>query len=302
MMKNAITNYAKNILKIDAIGFSPAEILAEDICNYHQFLQEKNYGDMYWLKTRQSLRDNPKQLLPQANSAIVIGINYFNVKPLKDYELSIYANQLQDYHLWVYQKVKSLARFLNSSYHDTNRYFVDSAPLLEKVLAKYTNIGWQGKHTCIVSKEFGSWLFLGVILTSLQLPADNPHKNLCGTCTKCIEACPTQALSPYKLQVNKCISYYTIEHQTDIPKELHSKFGKKIFGCDACLQACPFNKWQKISKHQASSYNPKFPKTLQDFIKLDPNNFNQIFKDTPLKRTGFTKLMRNIAIIRNNSK
>ena len=299
-MKAAITNYAKDILKIDAIGFSPAEILTADLSNYHKFLQEKNYGDMYWLQTRQLLRDNPKQLLPQANSAIIIGLNYFNVKPIKDYEISIYANQLQDYHLWVYKKVQTLAKFLNTTYQDTNRYFVDSAPLLEKTLAKYTQIGWQGKHTCIVSKEFGSWLFLGVILTSLQLPADTPHKNLCGTCTKCIDACPTKALSPYKIQVNKCISYYTIEHKTDIPKELQSKFGKKVFGCDACLQACPFNKWQKVSKHQASSYNPQFPTTLQDFIKLDQNNFNQIFKNTPLRRTGFSRLMRNIAIISNN--
>ena len=300
--KNKIIDYALNIIKIDAIGFTKPEIPAFDLENYKQYLKEKNYGDMLWMETRFELRANPKMLLPSAQSAIVLGFNYFDeTKIKKDYEISLYANQKIDYHKWVYSKIKLLSIFLNQEFKDENRFFVDSAPILEKVLAKQTHIGWQGKHTCVVSREFGSWLFLGVLLTNLLIEEDVPHQDFCGSCTKCIDACPTGAITPYKLDVSKCLSYLTIEHKDVIPELFHSALGDKLFGCDDCLRACHFNKWQKQSTFEEIYENQKYPQNLIAVLQMSELDFENIFKNTPIKRTGYKHILSNAIIIAKNS-
>jgi epoxyqueuosine reductase len=301
-IKLDIIKYAKS-LKIDAIGFCDTNIPQEDLLNYQEFLASGNYEDMLWLESRREIRMNPLLLNPQAKGIIVLGFNYFdNTKEQKDYQISIYANQKRDYHKWVYAKIRELAEYLTNNYGDTNRYFVDSAPVLEKVFAKKTAIGWQGKHTCIVSREFGSWLFLGVILTSLDIIPDVPHGNFCGSCEKCLVACPTGALTPYKLEVKKCLSYLTIEHKHNIPQDLHGALGNRIFGCDECLVACHFNKWQKQSNWSEVYENPNYPKTLIDLLNMNEEDFIKIFSGTPIKRTGYLHILKNIIIVAQNSK
>jgi epoxyqueuosine reductase len=297
MIKENIIEYAKNILNIDAIGFCKPEIPTEDLTNYREYLAKKNYNDMLWLKTRQALREDPKSLMPSAKTAIVLGVNYNkSIKSEKDFQISEYADQQEDYHLWVYHKAKNLATYLKQIYGANSRYFVDSAPILEKVLAKQTSIGWQGKHTCIVSPKFGSWLFLAVVLTDIEISTDTPSKDYCGKCTKCLDACPTGALTPYKLDVKKCISYLTIEHKTAFPEDMISKLDNKVFGCDDCISACYFNKFSTPTKHHITQNNTNFPKDLISFLLLKEDDFKLVFKNTPLQRTGYTALLRNVLI------
>lgn len=298
-IKQKIIDFSQSI-GIDVIGFTAPIIPQADIDNYLEYLDSKNYGDMTWLETRRELRLDPLKLHPPTKTVIMIGLNYFDsTKPKYDYEISIYANQQIDYHSWVYEKAKMLSEFL-VTLGGKNRHFVDSAPILEKVFAKKTSIGWQGKHTCVLSTKFGNWLFLGSILTSLDIEPDEPHRDMCGSCTKCIDACPTQALSPYKLDVKKCLSYLTIEHKGEIPAELHAKFGNKVFGCDDCLQACHFNKFEKLSEHEEVAYNEKFPKSLEEFKILNDETFAETFHKTPIKRLGLTNLLRNVKIALGN--
>lgn len=301
-IKLDIINYAKN-LNIDAIGFCDTNIPEQDVLNYQEYLASGNYQDMLWLESRKDIRLNPLLLNPNAKNIIVLGFNYFDsTKEKKDYQISIYANQKKDYHKWVYGKIKELSQYLSDKYGDSNRYFVDSAPVLEKVFAKKTSIGWQGKHTCIVSRDFGNWLFLGVILTSLSIEPDEPHKDFCGSCEKCINACPSGAITPYKLDVKKCLSYLTIEHKGNIPQDLHGALGNRIFGCDECLVACHFNKWQKQSNWSEVYENPNYPKSLIDLLNMGEEDFVSMFSGTPIKRTGYLHILRNIIIVAQNSK
>ncbi len=303
MIKSSIIEYATNTLKIDTIGFCKPLIPQEDLENYRQYLAKKNYNDMLWLKTRQALREDPKSLMPSAKTAIALGFNYNkNIKSEKDFTISEYANQQKDYHLWVYDKAKELASYLKETYGANSRYFVDSAPILEKVLAKQTGIGWQGKHTCIVSPKFGSWLFLAVILTDMEIDTDTPSKDYCGKCTKCLDACPTGALTPYKLDVKKCISYLTIEHKTSFPEDMISKLDNKVFGCDDCISSCYFNKFSPPTEHYITKNNPNFPKDLINFLLLKEQDFKTVFNNTPLKRTGYAALLRNVLIALINTK
>ncbi len=300
-IKQNIINKSKE-LGIDSIGFCSPDIPKADIDNYLEYLKLNNHHHMDWLKTRKHLRLDPNALHEGTRTVIVLGLNYCDHnKPEYDYEISVYANQTIDYHHWVYDKAKLLVKYL-ADLGGNSRCFVDSAPILEKVFAKKTNVGWQGKHSCIVSREFGSWLFLGVIFTNLEIPFDQIHKDLCGSCRKCIDACPTGALSEYKLDVGKCISYLSIEHQGEIKKELANEFGNKIFGCDECLKACHFNKFEQPSKHPETNYNQNFPKSLAELNEISEEKFMEVFHKTPIKRLGLKRLKRNIAIIENNTK
>ncbi|MDR2008539.1 MAG: tRNA epoxyqueuosine(34) reductase QueG [Alphaproteobacteria bacterium] len=298
-MKQKIIDYAHG-LGIDAIGFTTPEIPAEDVAEYLEFIESKNYGDMTWMESRAELRLNPLKLHPPTKTIIMIGVNYFDSqKPKYDYEISIYANQQLDYHTWVWEKARDLAKFLDGLGGES-RYFVDSAPILERVFAKKTMIGWAGKHTCVVSRKYGSWLFLGSILTSIELEPDIPHKDMCGSCTKCIDACPTKALTPYHLDVSKCLAYYTVEHKGEIPADIAAAMETKIFGCDDCLAACHFNKFATQSQHREVAFNERFPKSLEEISSLNEESFGEIFKKTPLKRLGLKNLLRNVDIAIKN--
>ncbi len=267
---------------------------------------------MDWLEARAHQRVSPLALWPQAKSAIALGMSYAPaVDPLALAELpdlgriSVYA-QGGDYHKTVKKALKGLARWLVDRAGGELKVFVDTAPVMEKPLAQAAGIGWQGKHTNLVSREHGSWLFLGVILTSLELEPDRPagHGQHCGSCSRCLDACPTQAfLGPHRIDARRCISYLTIEHDGPIAHEFRAAIGNRIYGCDDCLAVCPWNRFA-----DAAAANRTFlPRAelaaprLSDLLALDDEAFREMFSGSPIKRIGVKRMIRNCLIAAGNS-
>jgi len=199
--------------------------------------------------------------------------------------------------------LKHLAQFIVARHGPEVKVFVDTAPVMEKPLAQRAGIGWQGKHTNLVSRQHGSWLFLGEILTTLEIPPDAPHEDHCGTCTRCQEICPTQAFpAPYKLDARRCISYLTIEHQGPIPHEFRKQIGNRIYGCDDCLAICPWNRFAQTSRHAKLQARPDLTApTLAELATLDDAEFRQKFSGSPIKRIGRDRFIRNVLIAIGNS-
>src|SRR4051794_5633336 len=267
---------------------------------------------MGWMETRAHRRVSPLALWPEARSAIALGMSYAPAAdPLALAErpelgrISAYA-QGGDYHKTVKKGLKALARFIVDRHPSELKVFVDTAPVMEKPLAQAAGIGWQGKHTNLVSREHGSWLFLGVILTSLELQQDSPAEQgvHCGSCRRCLDACPTEAfLGPHRIDARRCISYLTIEHDGPIPEELRSRIGNRIYGCDDCLAVCPWNSFA-----EAGAANRAFlpraelaaPK-LADLLALDDASFREMFAGSPIKRIGRNRMIRNCLIAAGNS-
>jgi epoxyqueuosine reductase len=222
--------------------------------------------------------------------------------------ISVYALG-QDYHDIIKKRLKALARWLISQAPDSElKVFVDTAPVMEKPLAEAAGLGWQGKHTNLVSRTHGSWLFLGALYTTLDLTPDTPHADRCGTCTRCQTACPTQAFpAPYRLDARRCISYLTIEHKGPIPHEFRAAIGNRIYGCDDCLAACPWNRFARAAadfKGHDSPFQPRAELTtprLADLLALDDDSFRTIFAGSPIKRIGRSRMVRNAAIAAGNS-
>lgn len=305
MIKTAIFEQAKS-LGFDAVGFAPATLDARHGDNLKRFVDEGRHGTMAWMETRQAERSSPQGLWAQAKSVIVLGTNYGpsqppELKPDGTATLSCYA-QNRDYHDLVKKRLKQLGRWMAQEFGCELKVFVDTAPVMEKPLAQQAGIGWQGKHTNVVSREFGSWLILGEIFTELDLPPDAPEVDHCGNCTACLDACPTGALSPYEIDARKCISYLTIEHKGDIDPALAAKMDNRVYGCDACLAACPWTKFTKV--HTEPWFQPRAelvaPK-LSDMAKLDDTSFRQLFSGSPIKRIKVDNFLRNIEIARQNS-
>jgi epoxyqueuosine reductase len=264
------------------------------------------------MEARAHHRVSPRALWPEAKSAIALGMSYAPAtNPLALGErpdlgrISVYA-QGGDYHKTVKKALKALARFIVAEAPSELKVFVDTAPVMEKPLAQAAGIGWQGKHTNLVSREHGSWLFLGVILTSLELEPDAPadHGQHCGTCQRCLDACPTQAfVGPHRIDARRCISYLTIEHDGPIPEELRKPLGNRIYGCDDCLAACPWNRFA-----DAAAANRAFlPRAeleaprLADLLALDDAAFREMFAGSPIKRIGVKRMIRNCLVAAGNS-
>lgn len=293
-------------LGFDAVGFAPAHLDSSHKTRLQQYVNEGRHGSMAWMESRQTERGSPQGLWPEAKSVIVLGTNYGPAQnpepaPKECATISCYA-QNRDYHGIVKKRLKQLGRWMAAEYDCELKVFVDTAPVMEKPLAQRAGIGWQGKHTNVVSRDFGSWLFLGEVYTELDLEPDAPEVDHCGACTACLDACPTGALTPYQMDARKCISYLTIEHKGDIDPELASQMGNRVYGCDACLAACP---WVKFTQAHAE---PKFaPRPdlvaprLDDLAKLDDPEFRAFFSGSPIKRTGVEAFQRNVAIARRNS-
>ena len=277
----------------------------------NEFILKGFHGEMIWFEETFDRRKSPNVLWPDAKSALVLGINYaprknpmLNLINKKKGNISVYAMG-EDYHKLFKGKLKQFAsklkRIINRGNEIDFKVFVDTAPIMEKPLAQMAGVGWQGKHTNLVSKEFGSWLFLGVILVNQKLPYDNEVLDSCGTCQSCIDVCPTKAIvKPYKLDARKCISYLTIEYKGKIPLNYRKKIGNRIFGCDDCLAVCPWNKFAKTSyevKFLARNYNLK----LLNLLKLSDKSFRKIFSKSPLKRIGRDRFIRNCCIAAGNS-
>ncbi len=296
-------------LGFDAIGFSRAELGENARHRLQEFLVAGHHGTMGWLAERAERRSHPRALWPDARTVICLGVNYgpaFN--PLENIEqkqkgnISVYARN-RDYHDVVKGMLKHLAQFVVARAPGEVKVFVDTAPVMEKPLAAAAGLGWQGKHTNLVSRSFGSWLFLGEIYTTLEIPADPPGRDHCGSCTRCLQACPTDAFTaPYRLDATKCISYLTIEHQGPIPVPLRSAIGNRIYGCDDCLAVCPWNRFAKASRHlKLTAREDLQGPLLADLATLDDAAFRERFAGSPIKRIGRGRFIRNVAIAIGNS-
>jgi epoxyqueuosine reductase len=264
---------------------------------------------MAWLATSAERRADPRILWPDVRSVIMLGMNYGpDADPLAILAertraaVSIYAKG-DDYHEIIKPRLKALARWLIAQAGGDVKVFVDTAAVMEKPLAARAGLGWQGKHTNVVSREFGSWLFLGAIFTTLDLPADEEETDHCGSCRNCLDICPTNAFpAPYKLDATRCISYLTIEHKGPIPRELRGKMGNRVYGCDDCLAVCPWNKFAQQSHEAKLSARDvlRAPK-LGDLARLDDAGFRTLFAKTAVKRTGRERFVRNVLIAIGNS-
>ncbi|MBU6444602.1 MAG: tRNA epoxyqueuosine(34) reductase QueG [Alphaproteobacteria bacterium] len=292
----------------DAVRFARTALPERARADLSQYLAEGRHGAMAWMAEHEARRGDPKVLWPDAKSVIVLGANYGPARdPLADRArgagaISVYARG-DDYHDVLKKKLKRLARFVVAEFGGDVKVFVDTAPVMEKPLAQAAGLGWQGKHTNLVSREFGSWLFLASIFTTLELEADTPETDHCGGCTRCLEACPTRAFTaPYKIDARRCISYLTIEHKDHIPREFREAIGDRIYGCDDCLAVCPWNKFASVSheaKFQARA-ELEAP-SLEELAKLDDAAFRALFRASPVKRTGRDRFVRNVLIAIGNS-
>jgi len=300
--------------KGEEIGFDKVAFARADSYLEHNALQnwlaQGCHGDMNYMEKNKTKRMNPKEVMPEAKSVITCALNYNT-----DYPYSIDCKNPnkgwiaryawgEDYHIIIEEMLKSLQKAVLQLEPGTNcKIYVDTGPVMERVFAKHAGVGWIGKNTCIIDPKIGSWLFLGIILTNLELKEDPVIPDHCGKCTVCIDACPTQAITqPYKIDARRCISYLTIEHKGEIEPELARKMGNNIFGCDICQDVCPWNK--KAPKTELPAFqprngffNPDLKRTRQKVLE----NYPQDFKNSPLKRPKRDGLIRNIEIASNNA-
>jgi epoxyqueuosine reductase len=264
---------------------------------------------MDWMAETAERRADPRVLWPEVRSVILLGMNYGpDCDPLADLgerdraTISVYARN-RDYHDVIKGKLKELAGFLVAQAGGDVKVFVDTAPVMEKPLAQAAGLGWQGKHTVLVSREFGSWLFLGAIFTTAELPADAPESDHCGSCRRCLDICPTDAFpAPYQLDARRCISYLTIEHKGHIDRDLRPGIGNRIFGCDDCLAVCPWNKFAEVGREAKLRQREDLAALpLAELAALDDAAFRARFAGTPIKRTGRDRFLRNVLIAIGNS-
>jgi epoxyqueuosine reductase len=264
---------------------------------------------MSWMQAHADRRADPRALWPAVRSLIMLGVNYapahdpLAVLARRDRgAISVYA-QGDDYHEIIKPRLKHLARWLLEQAGGDVKVFIDTAAVMEKPLAAAAGLGWQGKHTNLVSREFGSWLFLGAIFTTLDLPPDAPHTDRCGSCRACLDVCPTAAFpTPYRLDARRCISYLTIEHKGPIPRDLRPLIGNRVYGCDDCLAVCPWNKFARAAHETklAARDGLRAP-ALADLARLDDAAFRALFAKTAIKRTGRDRFVRNVLIAIGNS-
>jgi epoxyqueuosine reductase len=296
-------------LGFDAVGFCRAELGPEARERLAAFLAAGQHGDMGWLADRATQRSHPRSLWPEARSVIALGLSYAPeddplavlARPDRG-AISVYARN-RDYHDVVKGMLKHLAQFVVSRFGPEVKVFVDTAPVMEKPLAERAGLGWQGKHTNLVSRTHGSWLFLGEVYTTLDLPPDEPHADRCGTCARCLNACPTRAFpAAYRLDATRCISYLTIEHHGPIPHDLRPLMGNRIYGCDDCLAVCPWNRFARATaepklRARADLSAPR----LAELAALDDAGFRRLFAGSPVKRIGRDRFVRNVLIAIGNS-
>ena len=296
------------------IGFTDVRICRADEAwsageRLAEFVAEGRHGSMAWMEETLERRQHPTAMWPDAKSAVVVAMNYgpdANPLPLLERKsegvISVYA-QNTDYHDLVKKRLKQLARAFVAETGAEVKVFVDTAPLMEKPLAAKAGMGWQGKHTNLVSRENGSWLFLGVMLTTAELDVDVAETDHCGSCRACLDICPTQAFpGPYQIDARRCISYLTIEHKGPIPVELRPMMGNRIYGCDDCLAVCPWNKFAATA--QEAAFHPRAElkgPLLSELAALDDTDFRQVFTASPIKRIGRDRFVRNVLIAIGNS-
>ncbi len=293
----------------DAVGFAPPTLATAARHGLTEYLARGYHGDMGWLADKADRRGDPGVLWPEVRSVVVLGLNY---GPADDPlallaargrgSISVYARN-RDYHDILKSRVKALARWMHETLDSEVKVFVDTAPVMEKPLAQAAGIGWQGKHTNLVSRTHGSWLFLAEIYTTLNLAPDGSESDHCGACRRCLDVCPTQAFpAPYQLDARRCISYLTIEHKGHIAAEFRAAMGNRIYGCDDCLAVCPWNKFATPTGE--AGFLPRAELSaprLADLADLDDAGFRRVFAGSPIKRIGRDRFVRNVLIAIGNS-
>ena len=305
--REAILSHARS-LGFQAVGVARADDAPEDAAALRQFLRLGYAGDMAWLPRTAARRSAPRALWPEARSVVAVGISYGPAHdPLRLLGtptrgiVSAYA-QGRDYHAVMKGRLRRLARFVADGFGAEVKLFVDTAPVMEKPLAARAGLGWQGKHTNLVSRRHGSWLFLGELFTTLDLAPDEGEDDHCGSCRRCLDICPTDAFpAPYRLDARRCISYLTIEHKGHIAPEFRAAMGNRIYGCDDCLAVCPWNKYARRTEEHA--FLPRAELTaprLADLAGLDDRAFRAVFAGSPIKRVGRDRFVRNVLIAIGN--
>lgn len=310
MTREKIIREKAKALGFDAVGITaPDSIPMERIEDFRCFLNNAWYGDMRWLLDSADRRADPLQVWSEVKSVVMVGFNYApRENPLAHLtqptvgNLSVYARG-QDYHDVLKARLKLLGQWMHSTYSCSVKVFADTAPIMEKPLAERAGLGWQGKHTNLVSQEFGSWLFLGTLFTTLSLSIDASHPHRCGTCRACLDVCPTRAFpKPYQLDARRCISYLTIEHKGPIPLEFRKAMGNRIYGCDDCLAVCPWNKFAQSAREISLFRREDLQSpSLAQLLTLDDAAFRRFFSKSPVKRTGRNRFVRNVLIAAGNS-
>jgi epoxyqueuosine reductase len=297
-----------------ALGFAAVRFASADTVEgageaLEVFLADGRQGDMAWLASTAERRKSPRSLWPEAKSVIVLGLNYGRggdplgiLQERSRGAISVYA-QGADYHDVLKAKLKPLASRVQELTQSEVKIFVDTAPVMEKPLAARAGLGWQGKHTNLVSREFGSWLFIGSIFTTAEIAPDAPEEDHCGACQRCLDVCPTRAFTaPYRIDARACISYLTIEHKGHIAHHFREAMGNRIFGCDDCLAVCPWNKFAQDGREAKLSVKPDSDNPpLAELLVLDDAAFRARFRGTPIKRTGRDRFLRNVLIAAGNS-
>ncbi|WP_416906797.1 MAG: tRNA epoxyqueuosine(34) reductase QueG [Polymorphobacter sp.] len=297
-----------------SFGIAAADAAPEAGRRLADWLADGRHGDMIWMAETQSRRASPRALWADVRSVIMLGTSYApTLDPLRHMAhseigaVSVYALGA-DYHDVIKKRLKALARWLVTEAGGEVKVFVDTAPVMEKPLAEAAGLGWQGKHTNLVSRSHGSWLFLGAIYTTLDLTPSARRAGSCGSCAACVTACPTGAIdAPYRLDARKCISYLTIEHKGPIPPEYRAAIGNRIYGCDDCLAVCPWNRFAAAAADFKGADGPFQPRAeltaprLADLLALDDADFRAVFAGSPVKRIGRNRLVRNAAIAAGNS-
>jgi epoxyqueuosine reductase len=296
-------------LGFDACGFASAAEPWPAGARLGEFVEAGRHGEMDWMETTQLRRSHPTAMWGEARSAVVLGVNYGpDIDPVTQLEdrsraaISVYA-QGDDYHEVIKKRLKRLAGWMQQTFGGEVKVFVDTAPLMEKPLAQAAGLGWQGKHTNLVSRELGSWLFLGSVLTSLDLAADEASGQHCGGCSACLDICPTKAFpAPFKLDARRCISYLTIELKGPIPAEFRTALGNRIYGCDDCLAVCPWNKFAQVAREGAFHAREALRgPLLTELAALDDATFRTMFSKSPVKRIGRDRFVRNVLYAIGNS-
>ncbi len=296
----------------EVVGFASPEI--ENAAGQHlmEFLKQGYHGDMGWMVAKAERRVSPQALWSDVGTVIAVGANYGpDHDPLSRLEparlagqgnISVYARN-DDYHDIMKKRLKLVGRWIYETFSCEVKVFVDTAPVLEKPVGQKAGIGWQGKHTNLVSQQFGSWLFLGEIFTTLKLEPDDPEQDHCGSCQKCLDICPTNAFDgPYRLDARKCISYLTIEHKGHIDRKFRQAIGTRIYGCDDCLAICPWNKFAKKTKEIRFKARPELEApNLSELIQLSEEGFRSLFRKSAVKRAGYQRFIRNTLIAIGNT-
>lgn len=296
-------------LGFDSFGVANPDARPDLAQKLDSALQSGWHADMEWMEETRDRRQSPKSLWPEVKSVIMVGVNYGPAENplarLTDKTLanvSVYA-QSRDYHEVIKGRLKDLAGLLARRTGAEVKVFVDTAPVMEKPLAEAAGLGWQGKHSVLLSREAGSWLFLGAIFTSAELPEDAPHAESCGTCTRCLDICPTDAFpAPFRLDARKCLAYYSVEHKGQIPVQFRKPMGNRVFGCDDCLAVCPWNKFARQTRDDKLAARQAVQNAqLSDMLDLDDAAFRAFFAQTPVKRLGSARFLRNCLVAAGNS-